>query len=234
MSRTRISLSGLQSTCCSLKIAFSKNNFSGAFCASALILCLSVFILLLTPAASGQEVTGSIVGTVLDPTGAALSGASVSAREVRRGTVFSGKTDETGSFRIERVPIGRYEVRVEQKGFQTAVKPAFDLVLNQVARINFEMKVGQASETVEVSAAPPLLNTDTTAISTHIDSVATENLPLITRNYNQLTLLTPGAVSTNPGAFVSGQSTFQVGRPYVNGNREQTNNYILDGMDNNQ
>jgi hypothetical protein len=94
--------------------------------------------------------------------------------------------------------------------------------------------VGQTTETVEVNSLPPLLKTDSTEISTHIDSVATENLPLITRNYNELTLLTPGAVSTNPGAFVSGQSTFQVGRPYINGNREQTSNYILDGMDNNQ
>ncbi|HWG86225.1 MAG TPA: carboxypeptidase-like regulatory domain-containing protein, partial [Candidatus Acidoferrales bacterium] len=125
MLRIRISLSGLQSTCRSLKIASQENNFPGAFGASALIIFLSVFLLLLTPAASAQEVTGSIVGTVVDPSGAVVSGASVSAREVRRGTVFSGKTDDTGSFRIERVPIGRYEVRVERTGFQTAVKPAF-------------------------------------------------------------------------------------------------------------
>jgi hypothetical protein len=234
MLRIRISLSGLQSTCRSLKVAVSKNNFPGAFGASALILALFTCLVLLPSAATGQEVTGSIVGTVLDQTGAALSDATVTAREVRKGTVLSTKTDNTGSFRIERVPIGRYEVKVERTGFQTAVKPAFDLVLNQTARLNIDMKVGQTSESVEVNAAPPLLNTDTTEISTHIDSVATENLPLITRNYNQLTLLTPGAVSTNPGSFVSGQSTFQVGRPYINGNREQTNNYILDGMDNNQ
>ena len=234
MLRIRFSLSGLQSTCRSLKVAVSKNNFPGAFGASALILALFTCIVLLPPAATGQEVTGSIVGTVLDQTGAALSDATVTAREVRKGTVLSTKTDNTGSFRIERLPIGRYEVKVERTGFQTAVKPAFDLVLNQTARLNIDMKVGQTSESVEVNAAPPLLNTDTTEISTHIDSVATENLPLITRNYNQLTLLTPGAVSTNPGSFVSGQSTFQVGRPYINGNREQTNNYILDGMDNNQ
>ena len=63
---------------------------------------------------------------------------------------------------------------------------------------------------------------------------ANVTLPLATRNYNQLTLLSPGAVSLNPGAFTGSQASFQVGRPYINGNREQTNNYILDGMDNNQ
>src|SRR6202044_3497553 len=80
----------------------------------------------------------------------------------------------------------------------------------------------------------PLLQTETTDISPHIDHVVTENIPLITRNYNELTLLTPGAISTNPGARTSGQNTFQVGRPYSNGNREPSNNYILDGIDNNQ
>jgi hypothetical protein len=114
------------------------------------------------------------------------------------------------------------------------VEPPFALVLNQTARVDVQLKVGKISETVEVTGAAPLLQTETTDVSTHIDSVVSENVPLITRNYGQLTLLTPGAVSTNPGAFTSGQNTFQVGRPYINGNREQTSNYILDGIDNNQ
>src|SRR5262249_21791548 len=126
------------------------------------------------------------------------------------------------------------EIRVEAKGFQTAVRPAFDLVLNQVARVDVSMVVGSVSQTVEVSGATPLLQTETSEISTHIDHVVTENIPLITRNYGQLTLLTPGAVSTNPASFASGQNTFQIGRPYINGNREQTSNFILDGVDNNQ
>src|SRR5260370_18064670 len=95
------------------------------------------------------------------------------------------------------------------------------------------MKVGAITETVEVTGAAPLLQTDSTEIGTHIDSLVTENIPLITRNYGQLTLLTPGAVSTNPAAFTSGQSTFQVERPYINGNREHTNNYVLDAFDTN-
>ncbi len=132
------------------------------------------------------------------------------------------------------MPVGKYELKVEGKGFQTSLRPAFNLVLNQVARVDVQMVVGSISQTVEVTGAPPLLQTETTEISTHIDRVVTENIPLITRNYGQLTLLTPGAVSTNPGAFTSGQNTFQVGRPYINGNREQTSNYILDGIDNNQ
>ena len=102
------------------------------------------------------------------------------------------------------------------------------------ARVDIAMTVGQASQTVEVSSAPPLLQTDQTFMSTTLDARANVTLPLATRNYNQLTLLSPGAVSLNPGAFTGAQASFQVGRPYINGNREQVNNYILDGMDNNQ
>jgi len=185
-------------------------------------------------AARGQDVTAAITGTVSDPSGAAIAGASVTAKDVARGTTYSTQTNGDGLYYLGRLPIGKYELRVEGKGFETAVRPAFELVLNQVARVDIQMVVGAVTQTVEVSSAVPLLQTETTELSTHIDSVVTENIPLITRNYNQLTLLTPGAVSTNPGAFVSGQNTFQVGRPYINGNREQTNNYILDGIDNNQ
>ena len=106
--------------------------------------------------------------------------------------------------------------------------------MDQTARIDITMAVGQASQTVEVSTAPPLLQTDQTFLGTVLDAQANVTLPLATRNYNQLTLLSPGAVSLNPGAFTGSQASFQVGRPYINGNREQTNNYILDGMDNNQ
>jgi hypothetical protein len=182
----------------------------------------------------GQDVTAAITGTITDSSGAAVVSATVSAKDTTRSVVFSGQTNTDGIYYLNRLPVGNYEVRVEAKGFQTAVRPAFELVLNQVARIDVQMTVGAVSQTVEVSGATPLLQTDTTEISSHIDHVVTENIPLVTGNYGQLGLLTPGAVSTNPGSFATGQNTFQVGRPYINGNREQTNNYMLDGIDNNQ
>src|SRR5271170_6365828 len=193
-----------------------------------LLLCLGVFgaVFAALAPANAQETTASITGFVTDSSGAALAGA--------RGTTYPTQTNSDGAYYLIRLPIGKYAVKAEAKGFQTATRTAFELVLDQVARVDFQMTVGAMSQTVEVTAAAPLLQTETTDISTHIDSVVTENIPLITGNYGELTLLTPGAVSTNPGAFKSGQNTFQVGRPYINGNREQTDNYILDGIDNNQ
>ncbi len=106
-------------------------------------------------------------------------------------------------------------------GFTTAHRNSFTLVLNQVARVDFRLKVGDVSSTVEVSDAPPLLQTASTDVSTLIDAKAATLLPLATRDTNQLTLLAPGVVSPNIFAFQSSQTTFGTGRPYVNGAREQ-------------
>ena len=184
--------------------------------------------------ARGQGVTAEINGAVTDPSGAPVAGATVTAKEVSTGGTYPTQSNADGAYYLSQLPIGKYELKVEAKGFETAVRPVFELVLNQVAKVNVQMTVGAMSQTVEVQGETPLLQTETTDISEHLNSVVTQDIPLITRNYGQLTLLTPGAVSTNPGSFTSGQNTFQVGRPYINGNREQTSNYILDGIDNNQ
>ena len=212
-----------------MKLHFRSTGLGGL-----LSVCLITLLLAVAPRAVAQEVTAAINGTITDPSGAPIAGATVTATDTARGTTYTGETNSDGAYYLTHVPIGTYEVKVEAKGFRTALHSSFELVLNQVARIDVQMTVGAMSQTVEVSGATPLLQTETTDIGTHIDHVVTENIPLITGNYNKLTLLTPGAVATNPGAFLSGQNTFQVGRPYINGNREQTNNYILDGIDNNQ
>jgi Carboxypeptidase regulatory-like domain len=202
---------------------------------ACMLSALAIFALAVTVSpAWAQETTAAINGTITDPSGAPIVGATVTAIDTARGTAYPTQTNTDGAYYLLRIPIGNYKVKVEAKGFQTTVHSAFDLVLDQVARIDMQLTVGTMSQTVEVSGVPPLLQTETTDLSTHIDHVVTENIPLITGNYNELTLLTPGATSTNPGAFTSGQNTFQIGRPYINGNREQTNNYILDGIDNNQ
>src|SRR6266478_9477105 len=182
----------------------------------------------------GQEVTAAVTGIVTDPSGAPISGATVTARDVVRNVPYPTQTNADGAYYLARIPVGNYELKFEAKGFATSVRPKFELVLNQTARVDVQMVVGAITQSVEVSSEAPLLKTDSTQLDTVIDGSTNVALPLATRNYNQLTLLTPGAVSTNVGAFSGAQATFQVGRPYINGNREQTNNYILDGMDNNQ
>src|SRR5215472_11003274 len=197
--------------------------------------------LLVMVAASGmlqsawsQEVTAAIVGTVVDASGAPIKSAKVFATDTERGTVYQGETNDVGAYNINRIPVGSYELKVTAQGFQTSVHPPFVLTLNQSARVDVQMKVGAVSETVEVTSAAPVLQTESTQVSTVIDSVTNDVLPLATRNYVQLTLLSPGSVSPDPANFNNGDNTASGARPYINGNREQSNNFILDGLDNNQ
>jgi hypothetical protein len=195
-------------------------------------LLLGVVLSMAAGPAWSQEVTAAIVGTVTDPSGAPITGATVTVTDVDRGTEWVAATNETGAYNVPRLPVGNYQLKVSAKGFQTAVHPAFTLVLNQAARIDVPMKVGQVSETVEVSAGAPLLQTQSTEISTVIDAKTNASLPLASRNYIQLTLLAPGVTVVNPQALTQAQSMTSSGRPYINGNREQANSFLLDGVDN--
>jgi len=198
--------------------------------------CLSLVLLMCgANAAFAQEVTATITGTITDQSGAAIAGANVIAKSTERGITYNSTSNESGLYRISNLPVGSYELRVEKEGFQTSAYPAFTLVLNQIARVDVELKVGQVSQTIEVSGAVPVLKTEATQVDTIIDSSTNDNLPLASRNYVQLTLLAPGSVSTDPSSFNNGNNTGGYGgRPLINGNREQANYFLLDGMDNNQ
>jgi hypothetical protein len=200
------------------------------------VFCLSLVLLICgANAAFAQEVTATVTGTITDPSGAAVAGANVTAKSVERGITYSATSNESGLYRISNLPIGNYELRVEKEGFQTSAYPAFTLVLNQIARVDVEMKVGQVSQTIEVSGEAPVLKTEATQVDTIINASTNDNLPLASRNYVQLTLLAPGSVSTDPSSFNNGNNTGGYGgRPLINGNREQANYFLLDGMDNNQ
>ena len=209
---------------------------SSAFCCFLLVL-LTMYVATtgMLPCAWSQEVTASITGTVTDPSGAAVPGAMVTAKSLERGIPYVAETNESGLYRILQLPVGTYDLKVEKAGFAVASRPSFILTLNQVARIDVTMKVGQTTETVEVTGAAPVMETDTTQVDTVINAATNDNLPLASRNYVQLTLLSPGAVSTDPSSFNNGNNTGGYGgRPLINGNREQANNFLLDGMDNNQ
>ena len=204
---------------------------------SSLLFVLSLLVIttgMLQPSWA-QEVTASITGTVTDPSGAAVTGATLTATSAERGIVYTATTNDSGLYRLSELPVGIYDLKVKKDGFAVASHAGFVLTLNQVARIDITMKIGQTSETVEVTAAAEVLESETTQVDTIMNAATNDNLPLASRNYVQLTLLAPGAVSTDPSSFNNGNNTAGYGgRPLINGNREQANNFLLDGMDNNQ
>jgi hypothetical protein len=196
-----------------------------------LALCVA---LLCSQVAWGQQVTASITGRVTDASGAAVANAKVSATSVERGTVYPTSTNADGYYNLPFLPVGTFNVKVENAGFQTATQSNVTLQLNQAAKMDFQLQVGSVETTVEVTAGAPVLQTESTQLGQVIDSRTNTTLPLATRNYVQLTLLAPGSTHPDPSSFTNGQTTASSGRPYVNGNREQANNFILDGVDNNQ
>src|ERR1700722_18033495 len=209
-----------------------KPHIAITFGVATALLLLITFVT--PPTAHGQQVMAAITGKVMDPTGAAVPEARVTATDTERGSALTTTTNSDGVYDLPQVPIGTYNIKVERTGFQAPQESNVTLVLNQVARLDFQLKVGDVATSVEVKSIAPLLQTDSTQVSTVMEAHAIANLPLETRNYNQLALLTPGAVTTSPGAFNTGLATFNSGRPYINGNREQANYYLLDGIDNNE
>jgi carboxypeptidase family protein len=177
-----------------------------------------------------QEVTAAIVGSVVDPSGAPIKGASVVAKDTERGVVWNATTNDSGSFEIPRLPVGTYTAEATAPGFEKTIYPSFTLVLNQTARLTFKMKVGQVSESIEVTGAAPILQTEDAQVSTLIDAKTATDLPLLSRNYLQLALLVPGATNPNPQTLIQAQVMPSSGRPLINGNREQGNAYYLDGV----
>jgi Carboxypeptidase regulatory-like domain len=205
------------------------------FTSVGVALLLVVGILAGLQPAWGQDVTAAITGSVVDPSGAPIKSATVTAKDTDRGTTYTAQTNDAGVFNILRIPVGTYAVTASAAGFDTAKYAAFTLVLNQTARLSFQMKVGKVSESVEVVGSAPVLQTENAVVSTIIDARTNDELPLQTRNFVQLALLTPGAVSVDPQSMNTGSNVAEEGgRPYINGNREQANNFLLDGIDNNQ
>ncbi len=121
----------------------------------------------------GQQVTAAITGKVTDPSDAPIARAKVQAKDIERGTVWTTESNLEGFYSLPRVPVGSYEVRVEMPGFQTAIHPPFELVLNQTARLDFQMRLGAINQTVEVQGAALLLDTDSMQVGAVIESKPT-------------------------------------------------------------
>jgi len=204
-------------------------------------LCLSIIPLLLFVSLSGvaQTVTGAIRGIVTDSTGAIVPNATVTATNVATSVPTVAKTNQAGEYAIRFLQIGRYKLAVEAPSFTTASYGPFALEIDQTAKIDIALTVGAASTTVEVSEQlQPILNTENATLGQTFTENTINNVPLNGRDFSQLTAFTPGAVSTGYGTY-GGQnsverSTNANNEADVNGSRQQSNNYLLDGQEINE
>ena len=180
----------------------------------------------------GQTITASITGTVTDPSGAVVPNTKVTATNTSTNLAYSANTNEAGVYNLLFLPVGNYNVAAEVQGFKRTVLGPFDLQVNQIARVDVHLEVGDTTQSVEITGFAPVLQTESTATGDTLESTKLTSIPLNGRNYASLLQLMPGAISTSPNAMNT-QNKFQGSgsRPQVNGNREQTNNFLVDGID---
>ncbi|HTU50297.1 MAG TPA: TonB-dependent receptor [Acidobacteriaceae bacterium] len=204
-------------------------------------ICLALLpvLLLMTLSAVAQTVTGTIVGNITDPSGAIVSGATVTATNIATNITTTATTNQTGDYSIRFLPIGNYTVTVTAPGFQTSNYGPFSLEIDQTAKVNLKLAVGAASTTVKVSEQEqPILNTESATLGETFTENTIKSVPLNGRDFSQLTVYTPGAVSTGFNSYGSQNSTERStnagNEPDVNGSRQQSNNFLLDGQEINE
>jgi Carboxypeptidase regulatory-like domain/TonB-dependent Receptor Plug Domain/TonB dependent receptor len=193
--------------------------------------CLLAILLMLPAApAHAQFDTGSIVGAVRDATGAVVPGATVTLTSAATGLSVTKTTDAEGNYEFFTVRPGIYLVTAEKTGFALALVENVQVQVAARMRVDLQMAVGQVTEKVEVVAASPLLETETSQRGQVISGEQTRALPLNGREYSSLALLTTGV---RQSALGRASGTPREGAFNVNGLRSTFNNFLIDGIDNN-
>jgi outer membrane receptor protein involved in Fe transport len=195
-------------------------------------LCFLGIALLWSGQAFAQEITGSIRGKVLDVSGAVVSSASITARRAETGLARTVESDVQGDFDFVELPVGHYRLSVEAKGFQKYVQEGITLDVNQTAMVTMRLTVGTSTQQIEVRADAAVIETTVTSLGKTVEEREVLDLPLNGRNFSQLGLLQPGVVPITPGLAEAGGS-LRNGQAYaVNGQRPESNNFLIDGADN--
>jgi Carboxypeptidase regulatory-like domain len=191
-----------------------------------------------------QSDTGRLQGTVTDAQGAAVPGASVTVTNSGTGRATTVTTDDSGLYTVSALPPGKYHVEIKKENFNAATAD-FTLEVSQVQEINLKLQPGSVTTSVTVSGEVPLVDTATSSTGEVIQGRQITELPLNGRNFTQLALLTPGVTRGAYGDIASGGTSGTAAESFrnsdtggaalsANGLRPQADNFILDGVDNNE
>ena len=175
-----------------------------------------------------QTTAGAILGTVTDPSGGSIAGATITVTNMDTSIAVKGATDGSGNYVVTPLNVGRYSVAVEASGFKKSLRNDITLNVQDRLRVDAALEVGSVNDTVEVAAAVPILETDTSYLGEVVEAQRIVDLPLNGRFFTRLAVLTAGTAPTPAGARDENTGGFS-----ANGVRPYQNNYLLDGMDNN-
>ncbi|MFI5092947.1 MAG: carboxypeptidase regulatory-like domain-containing protein [Candidatus Acidiferrales bacterium] len=192
---------------------------------------IALAMLLAAPFAGAQSTGGQIRGTISDPSGASVTGATISLVNEATGSQREVQSGANGEYIFIEVPVGRYEIDVTQTGFKKFVRKGIALDLNQVISVDIALQIGAATESVEVTGAPPVVDTTSTQLGAVVNSRDATELPLNQRDVYQLLQLQPGVQSQLGNDLFYGSD--KAGVVTVNGGRGRSNNYSVNGGDGN-
>ncbi|HXY51850.1 MAG TPA: carboxypeptidase-like regulatory domain-containing protein [Terriglobales bacterium] len=207
------------------------------FSYSRMAIATAIAILLIPLPLPGQVESGKVVGTVRDPSGAAVAAASVAVTNSETNLIRQVASDSTGDYVVPELKPGTYTVSVEKEGFKKALQTPFKLDVNQVIRVDITLAVGSFHETVAVTAAEPLVESQTSSLGQVIEESRVNNLPLNGRNFIQLAYLSPGVNQGPAGIVQQGdipEDERGNGAIQANGLMATNNNFLLNGFDNNE
>ena len=182
--------------------------------------------------ASAQQITASFRGTILDPSGRTVANARVTATQSETGFSRTVASDAAGAFLLVELPVGHYRISAEANGFQRFVAEDLTLDVNDVRTLSVRLAVGATTTEVKVRADAPLVETTSSHLGKTVGEREILDLPLDGRDFFQLGLLQPGVVPLTPGLEKAGGS-LRSGQAYaVNGQRPESNNFLIDGANN--
>ncbi|HTC47641.1 MAG TPA: TonB-dependent receptor [Candidatus Aquilonibacter sp.] len=181
---------------------------------------------------AAQQITGSIRGTVVDPSGAIVQAAAVTARQIETGLTRAAVTDHQGEYVLVELPIGHYQLEVHAQGFQKYLQQGISLDVNETATVDIHLKLGAETQQVEVSANAALVQSTVSSLGQTVMEHEILDLPLDGRNFSQLGLLQPGVVPLTPGLLEAGGPARENQAYAVDGQRPESNNFLIDGADN--
>src|SRR5271156_2682274 len=190
------------------------------------------FVVLACLNSSAQQITGNFRGTVTDPSGAVILGAEVTAQQAETALSRTATTDRNGNYVLLELPVGHYRLHVAAKGFEEYVQDGITLNVNETASVSPHLAVGSEKQQVLVRADAELIEPTVTSMGKVVEQRELLDLPLNGRNFSQLGLLQPGVVPLTPGIAEAGGS-LRDGQAYaVNGQRPESNNFLIDGANN--
>jgi outer membrane receptor protein involved in Fe transport len=195
-----------------------------------------VALFLLVPGAARAQ-TADIVGTVTDQTGAVVEGVTVTVENLATRVTRSALSDSAGNFLVPLLAVGRYAVRAQKAGFRAWSVPEVALAVGDRLRLDVQLEVGAVEQTIEVTAVTPALQSEVSHLGTLVNDRFVRDLPLNGRNFVRLAQLAAGAHESVPNALSSGNRPDDRRRTSavaVNGQRDFVNNFLVDGMDNNE